>query len=64
VHAEPYGFDRTAAGPAAPFAGANDRQYGREAAKVLTGADRPAFREPVFQDLIAPTSPNAKCRGK
>jgi hypothetical protein len=35
-----------------------------KSAKVLTGADRPAFREPVFQDLIAPSSPNPKCRGK
>jgi hypothetical protein len=33
-------------------------------AKALSGADRPAFREPVFQDLIAPSSANPKCRGK
>jgi hypothetical protein len=36
----------------------------QHSAKSLTGADRPAFREPVFQDLIAPTSPNPKCRSK
>ena len=36
----------------------------QHSAKSLTGADRPAFREPVFQDLIAPTSPSPKCRGK
>jgi hypothetical protein len=35
-----------------------------KSAKSLTGAARPAFRETVFQDLIAPTSPNPSCRGK
>lgn len=33
-------------------------------AESLTGADRPAFREPVFQDLVARTSPTPKCRSK
>jgi hypothetical protein len=35
-----------------------------KSAKSLTGVARPAFRETVFQDLIAPTSPNPSCRGK
>jgi hypothetical protein len=34
-------------------------------AKVLTGANRPTFREAVLQELIAPTSPNhPPCWGK
>jgi len=38
----------------------------RQAAKyaaVLTGPNRPTFREPVMQNLIAPTSPNPQCAG-
>ncbi len=35
-----------------------------KSAQVLTGANRPTFRETVLQDLIAPTSPNPSCRGK
>jgi hypothetical protein len=32
--------------------------------KLLAGAGRPTFREPVLQDLIAPTAPNPPCRGE
>lgn len=33
-------------------------------AKELKGANRPAFKEPVMQDLIAPASANPQCTGK
>ena len=33
-------------------------------ASELTGPNRPTFREPVMQDLIAPASPNPACTGK
>ncbi len=30
----------------------------------LTGTNKPTFRDPVMQDLIAPTSPSPQCTGK
>ncbi|MET0218203.1 MAG: hypothetical protein ABW205_09805 [Burkholderiales bacterium] len=35
-----------------------------KAAAELTGSSKPTFREPLMQDLIAPTSPSPQCTGK
>ncbi len=35
-----------------------------KAASELAAPNKPTFREPVMQDLIAPTSPNPRCTGK